>query len=297
MLNIHRLDPDDTVQGTELTDCAFVLNMLVKQWMGKSDFAPGLKVWTRRRGYLFLDGTTGVRPIGPTATGWTNSFASTATTLDAAQGAIAVVASSVTGVAGTYHIGIECAGTLFWTTVSSVAGTTINLAGALPAAVQAGAQLFVYQTAAQSPLVVETALLRDSDLSDNPLRVMTVQTYDALPNKADPTNIGDPSALYFEKGINAATVYFDVGAAQDVTKYAVLTYMEPVQDFVNGTDAPHFPQEWFLALCWGLAEQICPMFRAKWDQKMEQLKNSALAIARNGGAEISDAYFQPGGED
>jgi hypothetical protein len=30
------------------------LNMIYKQWVAQADFAPGLKMWTRRRAYLFL---------------------------------------------------------------------------------------------------------------------------------------------------------------------------------------------------------------------------------------------------
>jgi hypothetical protein len=36
------------------------------------------------------------------------------------------------------------------------------------------------------------------------------------------------------------------------------------------------------------------MFSAMWTDKMEALKNSAIMIARNHSAEISDLYFQPG---
>src|SRR4030067_1313184 len=42
------------VASADTTDTASrLLNLIVKQWMGKSDFAPGLKVWTRKRAYLF----------------------------------------------------------------------------------------------------------------------------------------------------------------------------------------------------------------------------------------------------
>src|SRR6185369_11789320 len=41
------------------------LNMIVKQWVAQADFAPGLKMWTRRRAYLFLQDGQVEYDIGP----------------------------------------------------------------------------------------------------------------------------------------------------------------------------------------------------------------------------------------
>jgi hypothetical protein len=187
-------------------------------------------------------------------------------------------------------------GDLFYSTIFSIVGTTVTITAVsgLPVNCDANNAVFFYATAAQNPRKVETALLRDSSNSDTPLNLMTVQTYDQLPNKADPTNISDPTAVYIEDGLYTTNVYIDCGGAQDVSKYIVLTYQEPVQDFVNPLDNPYYPQEWYLALCWGLSEQIAPMFAAGWDAKAENLKTTAIAIARNHNAEISEIYFQPG---
>ena len=59
MLNIGKLDPVEAPTAEEMDDCSRLLNMMCKQWMGKTDFAPGLKVWTRKRGHLLLSNTTG----------------------------------------------------------------------------------------------------------------------------------------------------------------------------------------------------------------------------------------------
>lgn len=298
LLNIHALDPVDPPRAEDLSDCMIVLNMLCKQWMGKTDFAPGLKVWTRQRGHLFLSGSTGKLIIGPSAVGWTLDYARSTAKIAAASGAGAVTLASTAGVATGYHIGVILdSGDLFWTTASGVAGLVVSLSDTLPSAASAGNYVFSYQTAAQNPLQIETAVLRDDDNSDTPLRVMTVQSYDYLPNKADPTNEGDPSAIYVERRLGESFVYLDVGAAQDVSKHIVLTFLEPVQDFTSVADEPYYPQEWYLALCWGLSEQIAPMYRASWTQKQEQLKNSALAIAREGDPEKSELFFQPGADD
>ena len=41
MLNIGKLGEAETPTAQEVTDCARKLNMLVKQWMARQDFAPG----------------------------------------------------------------------------------------------------------------------------------------------------------------------------------------------------------------------------------------------------------------
>ena len=43
-----------TPSAGEIDHAANALNLLVKSWQGQTDFARGLKVWARKRGYLFL---------------------------------------------------------------------------------------------------------------------------------------------------------------------------------------------------------------------------------------------------
>lgn len=297
MLNIGKLDPTEQPTAEEMQDCSFMLNMMCKQWMGKTDFAPGLKVWTRKRGHLLLSNSTGAYTIGPSAQGWTNDLTSTVTTAAALAAATAVVVSSVTGIttASTVAVYLD-SGALHYSNVSSVVGSTVNLGLALPSAAASGNVVFAYTTTAQNPKDIETAILRDINNTDSPLEIMTVQDYDYLPNKTDPLYAGDPTAIYFERGLSDSTVYTDVGSAIDTRSHIVITYQEPIQDMTVNADNPYYPQEWYLALCWGLSEQIAPMFKAKWDQKMEALKASAMAIARQGDSERSTIYFQPGSD-
>lgn len=295
MLNIGKLDPAEQPTASEMQDCTLVLNMLCKQWMGKTDFAPGLKVWTRKRGHLLLSSTTGVYTVGPTAQGWTNDLTTTTLAASASSGASSVTVSSATGISAASTLAIYLdSGALFYSTISILAGTAVGLSTPLPSGVSSGNPVFAYTAAAQNPKDIETALLRDINNTDSPLDIMTVQDYDYLPNKTDPNYLGDPTAIYFERGLNTSRVYTDVGAAIDTRSHIVITYQEPIQDMTNNADEPYYPQEWYLALCWGLSEQITPMFRARWTEKMEALKANAMAIARQGDSERSSLYFQPG---
>lgn len=298
MLNIGKLDEVETPSAQDITDCNLKLNMLIKQWMGRTDFAPGIKVYKRKWGYLFLNNATNQYTIGPGATGWTNSFVKPLTTVTAASGASSITVDSATGIAATYNIGIQLdTGALFWTSVSSVLGSVVSLNATLTAQSSSGSQVYCYQTAAQQPLSIETVVLRDQQNQDTPLNIMrTVQDYANQPSKTDATNISDPNAIYYEFQLTNSILYTDCGAAQDVTKYLVISYMEPVQDMVNPADNFDYSQECFLAISWGLSKQIAPMYNMPWTQVMESNYQAAVAIAGHKDAEVSTMYFQPGSE-
>ena len=296
LLNIRKLDEVETPTPQETTDCARVLNMLVKQWQGRTDYAPGLKTWTRRRGYLFLNNNSGQYTLGTSGTGWTNNFVLTNTVATATTGATSITLAVATGVSVGDSIGVQLdSGALFWTTVLTVAGAVVGLTASLPSQSSSGAVVYDYTLTAQQPNVIESAILRDSNYDDIPLRIMrTTQEYDMLPSKADVNYISDPTAIYYEFQLQNSYLYTDVAAAYDVTKYIVLTYLEAIQDFNNPLDTPEYPQEWFLALCWGLAKNIAPMYGAVWSPAMQDAYKEATAIARNKGAEMSALFFEPG---
>src|ERR1700692_131860 len=107
MLNLGKLGEGEVPSPQETIDCARKLNMLVKQWQGKSDFSPGIKTWTRRRGFVFLHNTTGQYTVGPAATGWTNSFTKLTTTLASAAGTNTITVASTTGVTNGDNIGVQ----------------------------------------------------------------------------------------------------------------------------------------------------------------------------------------------
>lgn len=295
MLNIGKIDPGESPTAQETTDCVFLLNLLVKQWQGNADGAPGLKTWTRRHGHLFLSSTTGQYTVGPSGTGWTNSYVTTTTTSSAAAGQAVVLVTSSTGMTAGDNFGLQLdSGALFWSTIFTKVGLTITLTTNLPSVSSTGSVVFDYTTTAQQPVVIETVFLRDINNADTPVRMLTVQDYDNLPSKVDTTAPADPTSIYYEFLLTNSNLYTDCAAAQDVTKHLCLTYMEAVQGFVNATDNPEYPQEYFLPLTWGLAKQIAPMFNAPWTQNMQSNYEISLGIAQRKEPERTTMYFQPG---
>jgi hypothetical protein len=312
MLNIGKLGEGQAPTPEETNDCARILNMMVKQWMGKADRAPGLKTWTRRHGHLFLQGNTGQYLCGPAAPGWCASpagvtgdpYAGTTITATAAAATTTITVASlgtipVGAISNGNNVGI-CLdnGNIFWTTVNGApSGLVVSLAAGLPSQASSGAQVFYYPTTnqGQQPQVIETAFLRDIYNEDTPIIIYRdVADYDRLPSKTDPTNISDPSFIYPEFQLGNTFIYLDVAGAQDVTKHICMTYMEAIQDFNNPADTPEYPQEYFLALAWGLSLQISPMFKVKITPETAALAKEAIMIAKRKEPEVSSAYFQPG---
>lgn len=305
VLNMGKLGSTGTLEPQEQLDVARKLNMIVKQWMGKKDYAPGLKMWSRARGDLFLSATKGIYLLGPSGDNWAAGVAAIANAnfgtdqlIAKTLGGSAVlslgVGSTSNFTAGDYLLIELDTGAIFTTAVLSInagAGTVTALA-VLPSSASATNFVWNYTTKGQRPLELVSAVLRDSDQNDTPLNYMTVETYEQLPTKTNPQYISDPTALYYESSLTNGTLYTDIGAAQDVTKQIHIVYLRPLQDFVNPLDTPDFPIEWAKPLSWQLTKDCCGMFNAPWSKDMQDSLDESLAIARHGDAEVSQMYFQ-----
>ena len=299
MLNIGALYEGETPSAQEVSDCALVLNMMCKQWQAKQDFAPGLKVWTRSRGELYLSNATGQYNLGAAATGWGATHNQTTTTATVAAAGTTVPIASATGwTSGDYCGVVQDSGVIFWTT-ATIAGTTLTLASGLTSQATAGAYVFNFTTRPVRPEVIETAVLRNVYYSDIPLDLMTLQDYEFMPTKASNSYTGDPRAIYYEyrlDGSSSGVLYTDVGAASDTTKHIHLVYLSPIQDFTTASDNPQYPQGYYMALAWGLAEQIVTMFNKPWTQQHAINAGKAIGMAQEAFGETSSLYFEPGND-
>lgn len=309
MLDIGALDGLEQPTPEEYSDCSFKLNMLAKQWQGKQDFAPGMKVWTRQRGELFLGYTKYQYNLGQTGdnfafatTGliYPNTFNRSALGVNANAGAIAVTLSAAANLAAVNsgdYIGILIGSDIFWTTVAGApVGNVVAIAQALPSAALANAQVINYTTKCVRPLLLISCVLRDIYYNDEPIKLLTVEEYESLPSKAMPTFQSDPQAILYESQFKTqapnGSLYLDCGGAQDVTKYLHITYLATVQDLNNPGDNPDYPQQWYQALVLELGRLIAPMFDCEWTQTLEQSRQSALAVAQEADPEVSAAYFE-----
>ena len=309
--DIGVLAAGQTVDSTDNTTAIRTLQMLAKQWMGTTDFAPGLKSWTRYRLFLFMAYNQAVYYVGPgatddnAATGFRRYTLASAAALGASS--ITVTNSSVVyqpdqadapSLSTTYNIGIMLDGnpaTMQWTTINGapvVGGTTtaITLTAVTTGAASAGNYVYVYQSKPQRPIEVETMTLLNASNITMPIRIYTdVGEYEAVNQK---TALGDPLAVLIEPqqtNTRLTTNYYPY----DVTKQLRMQVLYPTQDYSAVANDIEYPQQWYAALEWELAWRLHAKYGAEFTQAMQQARSEAIAIARQQEPARTSLYFQP----
>ena len=321
MLNVGAIGENEVPTAQEYIDCLRKLNMMIKQWMGKADFAPGLKMWTRQRGALFLGYNQHTYQLGPFGDNWAGGvtgggpntlYNKTQTNAVTGIGGNTLSVNSITNINQNDYIGVVYTPTvgqgpdIFWSTVSGVpSGGIVTLATALTGTVANGAYVFNYTVKQQRPLEIVTSILRDIYNNDTPQAPLTVQDYEMLPTKTMPGTQSDPTAFYYESQIgttpnNLVTTantgggyyYIDCYGAQDVTKHLHMVFLRPVMDLNNPGDNPEYPQQWYRAICWGLSRDIAGMFDCVWTTEMEANYKESIAMAKEQDSETTTFYFE-----
>lgn len=143
------------------------------------------------------------------------------------------------------------------------------------------------------PLKVIQAYRHDSTTGiDVPLRVVTRQEYNMLGNK---TTTGVPVQIFYEPlntyGVLHVYPVPDATVASEST--IVIVYQRPFEDFDSVSDEPDFPQEWYDAVKFGLADRLTPEYgvdivhRNDVRSRAAQYKTEAMGF----GTEEGSLYF------
>lgn len=304
MENIGALVTGESPTSDESTLGLRTLNLIAKQWAGDTDFAPGFKIWTRQRVTLFLAKDQYKYVIGPTASEdeATTSYGRTTVSTAYSSGTTLVVASltdtttdpgSTKTITNSDVIGVELDdGTIDWRTVSDASTTSLTISSGLSSAAAVGNYVWYFTSRAQRFPAIEYAVLRDQNLQDTPLRVMTdVREYESLPDKQ---GSGDPTAILVEPLLTTTRITLDFApTSTGVVKQIVMTVFYPGEDYDATTDDIAFPQEYYLALEWELAFRLAPKFRREWTPTLQANYDRALAVARQLNPMKSAEFFQP----
>lgn len=273
------------------------MNMLLKQWVAQADFAPGLKMWTRRRGFLFFVPDQHVYSIGPSGDECADEdYASTTTTVAAATSDTTITVASVSGIAASSSIGVLLdSGSLHWTTVSGApSGLVVTLATGLPSAAAVGARVFCFAAQVRNPFDIESAVFRDRDGGDSPIDPnMSLLEYEAIRVKgAD----GTPSGLYFQAGKTAAKVYLN-RAPDDMRGVLRFVYTSYIEDASTLSTSIDIPAEWIRAVSTQLVLDCADAFGRAVTPSMGKLRDEALAMARNAHPLMSTAAYESDPDD
>lgn len=270
----------------EVNEASDALNLFVKGL--KSE---GVYLWKYAEGTLFLTvGQESYTLDGLTANA-TESFTETTTSAAAVSGASAIVVTSATGFIAGYFVGVmQDDGNIFWTTVASVAGTTINLIDPLTNNVSNKATVYVYQTKITRPEAITSARRRDFSNYDTPLNELARSDYFNLAQK---TVSGQPTQFYYDKQLSSGTFYL-YQAPSDATNTIKFTFQKMFFDFTSGNNNPDFPIEWAETLAFGLASRLSYDYGID-KTKAQLIKATADEMLRNlKGYDREDSiYFVP----
>ena len=127
---------------------------------------------------------------------------------------------------------------------------------------------------------------------DVPMRILTKQEYSILGNK---TTSGNPIQIYYEPLRDHGVLHlFPTPSSVDATAQQIyITYQRPYEDFNISTDTPDFPQEWYMAVLYGLAVILASEYGVPIDQRQvlgreaADMKMAALSF----GTEEGSIYF------
>lgn len=132
----------------------------------------------------------------------------------------------------------------------------------------------------QRPLSISQAWLHNTSENTDPLQMQIIgrEEYNRYTNKEAEST---PYAVYYDpqydgpaanSGANAKGKLFVYPApsATAVSTYTLtVVYTRPIQDFNATSDTLDFPQEWYNAIIWNLAAQMCPGYGVPvmyWDR-------------------------------
>jgi len=241
------LEAGDSPSTDDTTSLSRTLNMMVKAIQ-----ADCKNLFAVQKMYVFMQQDQHEYDLGTSSTDhYTTSFVQTALNGALAASDTAVVVDSITGISDGDYIGIVLDdGSMHWDTVNGApSGSTITITTGVASAASDDAVVYAYTTKANRPMKILNQLLRDSDKNDTPLFKLTRDEYVYLPNK---TYDGPINTIYYDPQVGTATLSV-WPETDDVSKYLVLWVMRTLEDFDASTDNPDFPQEWYLALAWSLA--------------------------------------------
>lgn len=232
----------ETPTAAETNQAKLNLNMLVKMYSVK-----GLKPW--------LKGETTVTMIANQASynlGYNKDGTTTATTANKLVDSGAGFTSDGTTI-GDQVINVTDGTT---TTVSAIdSDTTLSVAADI---FTTGEQYRIARTGntvIDRPVEITRAWLRDSNNVDTPVTVIPKNDHLDLNDKA---TAATPTMLYYNPLIKIPQItLWPKPTATDVSNYTLYLHFRKFADDIDATtDDIEFPQEWYLALVWNLAEVL-----------------------------------------
>lgn len=245
---------DEDPTASAITSAGRALNRLTKAFENK-----GNHIWKRSEATLFLQANQASYVLGSGSTDHcTESFVQTTTSADEALGQTTISLTSTSGMTAGDYIGIVLDDdTLHWTTIVSVASSSVVITTALASAATSGNVVYTYTTKINKPLNISSVRRRVvSSSTDTQIDIVPYEMYQNLPSK---TAAGTVTQCTYNRGIASGTLYV-WNPHNNVDSVLKLTYSKPIEDFDSTSDTADLPQEWLDFLVLKLAVKLAPMY-------------------------------------
>ncbi len=241
---------EQSASSANLSSANLKLNMAIKTLEQK------YHIWTRAHATVFLEVSQRTYTLGTSGDQASDTIVQTTLSADEAAAQTVLSMTSTTGMTAADVVGIVLDdGTIQWTTIVSVASTTITITAALTSAASSGNIVYTYTTLLTRPLKILSATIRGSDLIEHQIDVISRDTYMNLPNKHSD---GTVHQIYYDPGRNSAGTLYVYNPPDSANDTLQIEYARSIQDFDTSTDNPDFPVNYFLGLELYLAGLLCP---------------------------------------
>jgi hypothetical protein len=269
---------NETPSADQSEDASDVLNMMIKSWQGI-----GYNLWRYQEATLFPTEGTNEYTLSSTGANVTASYVSTETSAAASSGASTIDVDSITGISSGDNIGVFLdGGTFQWTTVNGApSGSTITLTDTLTDDVSVDATVYAYTTKINRPLKVMNARRVISSIETE----MYPMSYFEYQNQPQKTTQATPVAYMYDRKLASKLHLWP--APDDDTVLIKLTLSRELEDFDAQANTMDFPDEWYDAVCYGLAVRLAPEYGINVQtfqvlkQESEQYLQSVLAWDRD----------------
>ena len=147
------------------------------------------------------------------------------------------------------------------------------------------------------PLKCIQAFLRNTSTTPNldlPVMVISQQEYNLLSSKG---NTGVTNSIYLKTDTTFSTVYLWLtpDALTSSTYELHMIVQRPLNDMNTSTATLDFPNEWFNALVWGLADELAIEFSVPANHRQEIMAKATMYRTKleDWDQEFTPTFFQP----
>jgi hypothetical protein len=270
---IGAADSGETPDAGEGADASMALNLVVKELSAR-----GLDLPWRETVTLFLQPDTQSYRIGLTGDHATTAYIETTLATAEALGSNSLGLTATTGMTVADHIGVKLDdGTIHWTTITNVSGTTIAVG--LASAAAAGNKVYTYTIKAYRPQRIVYAHRRDASGIDIPVDLIGDVAYRGLSLKSA---AGPVNQAFYQPTLDNGTL-FVWPANKGGPDKLILIAQNLADDFDAAGDNPQFPIEWGNPLIYLTADALAPeygislrerqLLKAEAAEKLETLLN------------------------